>query len=103
MSEKIDPKEQEIRCRRLGHPLTLDYCLREGGPGKPCRLVRDCWWERLDIERVLQERLSEEELNALEEAQKKPPDKMGNILELIEAAKKRTQAADDVDAGEKQG
>jgi hypothetical protein len=99
MSETIDPKTQEIRCRRLGHPLTLDYCLRESGPKQPCRLVRDCWWERLDIETVLHQHLSDEEIEDLEKRQQTPPDKMSSLLEIIEAAKQRRGAAEDNSAG----
>ncbi len=95
MSETIDPKTQEIRCRRLGHPLTMDYCLREGGEGQPCRLVRDCWWERVDIETVLHQHLSDEEIEALEKRRETPPDKMSSLLDIIEAAKQRREASGD--------
>lgn len=72
---------RKIRCRRLGHEVPLHYCRTQEGH-TVCPLVRDCWWEFVDIDAYLREHLSEAELAAL--AKGAPP--APRLTRIIEAA-----------------
>jgi hypothetical protein len=82
MKEKHDI--EEIYCRKLGHKLPFSYCRVEKG-SLPCGRIRDCWFNRLDINGFLEEHYSESEL---ESVFKPGGDKVLSLLELIEKAKK---------------
>ena len=84
MSNQHD--EKTTRCRRLGHEAPFGYCRRES-EGQPCRLILDCWWERFDVQSFLKETLTAAAYQALQEAA--PPNKVLNLLALIEQAKAR--------------
>ena len=58
------PEELTIRCRRLGHDVPLGYCLTLEGK-TVCRTIRDCWWQRLDIDAFLRDHLTPQEIAEL--------------------------------------
>jgi len=39
----------EIRCPRLGGPVSFEYCRTNGDEMLPCWKIFDCWWERFDV------------------------------------------------------
>jgi hypothetical protein len=82
MIEKHD--SEEIYCRKLGHRLLFSYCRVEKGT-LPCSKIRDCWFERIDINGFLEENYSESDLESIF---KPGSDKISSLLELIEKAKK---------------
>jgi hypothetical protein len=77
-------------CRKLGHYLTFQYCHSERG-GLPCPKIRDCWFERLPIEKYLEENFNSEQIQDL---QNSPPPKMLSLVEMIERAKRVTRGSD---------
>ncbi len=83
-----DPTHLKRRCPRLGHDIFFGYCLECGEDHSACWKVFDCWWEIFDVAHYLKDRLPEAEYRSL--AQKKPKQKVTSILEIVEAAKKRT-------------
>lgn len=89
----LDPMEMKRRCPRLGHDILFGYCLDSGEDDLPCWKVFDCWWEIFDVEAYLKARLPEDQYRRL--AQKKPKPKVTSILEIVEAAKKRTGKGSD--------
>ena len=94
MDETYD--KQQIRCRRLGHQVPFGYCRLESD-GQPCRLVRDCWWERFDIHTYLRENFPAEVCAAFE-AECPPPDKTLSLVEIIRQAQQRLAARTEADA-----
>lgn len=83
--EPATPDEMEIRCPRLGGPVTFGYC-RVENVGKPCFRSITCWSGRFDVEGFFRQFLSDAEYN---ECFCKPPTpKMTSLVELIERAKK---------------
>jgi hypothetical protein len=79
----------EIRCRRLGHPVPFRFCRCEGGDlDAPCRLLRDCWWERFDVARYVRANCSPAVAERLE-ADAPPPDKVLSLVDLIRQAQER--------------
>jgi hypothetical protein len=79
----VDPETTLARCRRLGHEVPLRYCLRQEADS-PCPLVRDCWWERIDIDRFLARELGGE---AVERLRRQTPAKP-RLARIIETAMK---------------
>ncbi len=76
----------EIRCPRLGHEISFAYCRKEAGES-PCFRIISCWQARFPVEDFLKEQMTPE---AWEEfRQQNSRDKVGSLIELIEAAKKR--------------
>ncbi len=51
----------EIYCSQLGMVIKIDYCLSANN-GLPCRMVIGCWRERVDVEAMLKEKFSDEQL-----------------------------------------
>jgi len=83
--KQAEMKEKaEIYCRRLGHRVEFSYCAKETA-GEPCRLVRDCWHEQIEIDAWLAKNCSDEVVQRLQTS--KRPDKLKGLLELIEQAK----------------
>jgi len=80
-----DPN-QEMYCRRLGHPVMLSYCAREN-IDLPCRLVFQCWEGRIAIHDYLLTMYSESQLEALQ----KPTSKLASIVDLINQAREGRQ------------
>ncbi|HON58631.1 MAG TPA: hypothetical protein PLT45_03765 [Smithella sp.] len=81
---KADEQNLLIRCPKLGDEMTLSYCLRESGD-LPCTRVIRCWSPFFDVEKFLKDTLTPGQWEAFAHA--KPPDKITNLLDLIEAAK----------------
>jgi hypothetical protein len=82
----IELEKKLTRCPRLGHEITLAYCLKES-LDLPCSRILHCWSPVFNIETALQEELSAENWQKFINSQ--PEDKIINIIELIEAAKAR--------------
>lgn len=80
-----DPN-QEIHCRRLGHTVTLAYCVHES-VDLPCRLVHQCWESRIPIHEYLLTMYSESQLATLEN----PTSKLSSIVDLIRQAQERNK------------
>lgn len=81
-----DPRDDKtIRCRRLGHEVPLGYCRTQEGKSV-CPLVRDCWWEFLDIDAYLRQHLDDEEFAALQR-ERPPRSRLAKMIELAVAAK----------------
>ncbi|HRT58169.1 MAG TPA: hypothetical protein P5038_16200 [Candidatus Paceibacterota bacterium] len=79
-------KDPEIYCRKLGHAVTLAYCVRES-IDLPCRLVFQCWEGRLPIREHLLTLYSEAQLAALEEP-KEPVSKLASIVDIVNQARR---------------
>ena len=79
----------EIRCPRLGSPITFQYCLISGEDDSICWKILDCWWERFDVESYLKSNMSEAECTYLMARAEKPKNKVSSIVEIAEKAKKR--------------
>ena len=88
MTDKRD--DQKIRCRRLGHDVPLAYCRTQEG-STLCPLIRDCWWEILDIDDYLRAHLDDEEYAALGRRRPPPP----RLAKMIELAIQARQQADE--------
>lgn len=78
-------EEKEIRCPKLGGPVTFSYCRIET-LGKPCSRAIQCWSTLFDVESFFRNTLSDEEYLAAFHTQ--PPSKVLTLIELIERAKK---------------
>jgi len=88
--KKREYRDLIIRCPRLGGEVPFSYCEREGGD-IPCRLVVDCWGRIFPVEAYLRESLTEEAQRRLWDSQT-PKDRLSNLLDVVEKAKKRMQA-----------
>lgn len=89
MTHSVDMLER--RCPRLGSVVHFGYCRRiEGEDEKPCSKVLDCWWERFDVAAYLRQNLSVETFDRLTHSA--PPNKMADLLTLIEQARQRLDA-----------
>ena len=90
--EEIDVNPQiiklERRCPRLGGPVRFGYCLTGDGNGPPCFKILDCWWERFDVHRYLEDHLPAGQFKDLLQAGPPAP-KVTSLVELIEAARQR--------------
>jgi hypothetical protein len=78
----------ERRCPRLGGDVTFGYCRTTSDGGQPCWKLLDCWWEHFDVLAYVRSEYSEAAVKKLMAARPKP--KITSLMELIEAAKKRT-------------
>jgi len=83
-------EELEIRCPKLGGQIRFVYCLKEGGD-VPCSRTIKCWQQYFPVEAYLRKRLTSAEWERC--FQKQPKEKILTLVELMETAKKRTQAA----------
>lgn len=86
--EPLTPDEMEIRCPRLGGPVTFGYC-RVENMHKPCFRAIACWAARFDVEGYFRTILTDAEF--CECFSKPPTPKMTSLVELIEKAKKLTE------------
>ena len=77
------------RCPRLGGEVSFQYCRSCEESRQPCFKIMDCWWEAFDIASYLEENYSEELCRKLAQARPKP--KVNQLLELIEAARRRAE------------
>jgi hypothetical protein len=77
------------RCPRLGGEVLFSYCASEGGE-IPCPKIITCWQGIFDVESYLKKYISHESWERFSAQGTK--DKLSTILELVEAAKKRTKS-----------
>ncbi len=77
----------EIRCPRLGGPVSFEYCRTNGDEMLPCWKIFDCWWERFDVAAFLKKNMPEDDFIRLVNTKPKP--KVNSLIELIEQAKRR--------------
>ena len=77
--------DKEGYCRILGHYLPFSYC-RCCQEGYPCSKVLDCWFEKFDVKKFIEENFSAEEI---EQFLQPPKSKMQTLMTLIQQAQKR--------------
>ncbi len=82
---KLDKYNIKIRCPRLGHEVSFDYCRKEDS-GLPCNRALICWGNVFDVESILKQELSSDDWKKIFETPPKP--KLVSLLELIKQAKK---------------
>ncbi len=73
-------------CRTLGHYVPFRYC-RTVNDEIPCRKIKDCWFEQLDIERFITENYSVKEIGRIFAP---PPEKLTTLIDLIKKAQEKT-------------
>ena len=83
MIEKFDKKNDY--CPKLGHHLNFKYCRTERG-GYPCSKIFNCWFEKFDIQKFMQEYYTTE---SQEKLTRSVPPKTHTILDLIQQAQTR--------------
>ena len=76
----------ELRCPRLGGPVSFRYCRTNGDGVSACWKIFDCWWEVFDVAGYLNKHLPEDKFNILVNTEPKP--KVVSLIELIEQAQK---------------
>jgi len=86
MTEQDD--KREVRCRRLGHEVTFRYCRTLEGE-TVCPEILNCWWQQFDVERLLRQHLSAEQLARLATPERTP--KVVSILQIVAEARKQAQ------------
>ena len=75
------------RCPKLGNEVKFQYCKNIADNNDICPIILNCWWEIFDVEKYLNEILTEEKLQKIKNFQQKP--KMTSLIEMIEKAKRR--------------
>ncbi|MGD2173812.1 MAG: hypothetical protein PVJ27_00270 [Candidatus Brocadiaceae bacterium] len=88
--------ERTRRCPRLGHQVRFHYCRTQEGSSL-CLRILDCWWEAFDVQSFLREHYPAEELKRIRRHE--PRDKVTNILDIIQQARRRAQEGDREDEG----
>ena len=88
MMEQHDDKM--IRCPRVGGEVNFRFCRHENNM-LPCRFIVGCWQGQLDIEALLQEHYSEEELSLIFAP---PKPKVESLVGLMEKVRKEKGGAD---------
>jgi hypothetical protein len=81
--------DEMIRCPRVGGYVSFKLCRSENGL-LPCRWIIDCWENRLEIERFLDEQFSAEDLTRIFVP---PKPKLEGLVEMIEKVKKAKGSA----------
>lgn len=81
-------EDKEIRCPKLGGPVTFGYCRIED-IGRPCFRAITCWEDHFAVEALFRDSMSKEEFDKC--FSRPPPSKVGTLLELIEKAKKLSE------------
>lgn len=84
-NDRVMYDNQEIRCPRLGGPVTFSYCLQEAGD-LPCPRTVSCWHLYFPVEPYLKHKLSKDQWESFQSHE--PKDKVTTLVELIEEAKK---------------
>lgn len=69
-------------CRSLGHYVPFRYC-RTVNNGLPCRKIRDCWFEKIDIDGFIAEFYTESEQKQIFAL---PEEKISSLIDLIRKA-----------------
>jgi hypothetical protein len=77
--------DEECYCRILGHHLSFSYC-RSCQEGAPCFKILDCWFDKFDVRRFIEENYTTEEI---ERFLQPPKAKVQTLVELIQQARKR--------------
>ncbi len=80
MKEQFD--DTSAYCRSLGHYVPFKYC-RTGNGGIPCRKIRDCWFEAMDIETFINKNYTAEEQERIFAP---PAEKISSLIDLIRKA-----------------
>jgi hypothetical protein len=89
----VDKYDQlELRCSRLGGEVKFSYCRKEGGD-LPCLRIITCWYPFFPVERHLKETMAAESWDTF--VSQMPKDKITTLIELVEAARKRSQIKDE--------
>ncbi|MCX5873669.1 MAG: hypothetical protein NTY51_10640 [Deltaproteobacteria bacterium] len=78
-------EELEIRCPRLGGPVTFSYCCVEA-IDLPCSRSLICWSDRFDVGLFFRQKLDPEKFGIAFGTPQKT--RLESIIELIERAKK---------------
>jgi hypothetical protein len=82
--------DKMIRCPRVGGEVNFRFCRFENNM-LPCRFIVGCWQGQLDIEALLQEHYSGEELDRIFAP---PKPKVENLVGLMEKVRKEKGEAD---------
>jgi len=81
--------DYQIRCPRLGHQISFDYCRHEN-QGLPCFKTLDCWYPHFLVEEYLRTELRPEDWDRIFSKPAKP--KMISLLDLISQAKETKES-----------
>ena len=81
----IDFDDEDCYCRILGHRLSFSYC-RSCQEGAPCFKILDCWFDKFDVRKFIEENYSAEEI---ERFLQPPKPKVQTLMTLIQQAQKR--------------
>jgi len=85
-SPKRPPFEEiQIRCPRLGGPVSFEYCRVEDRQ-RPCTRAVVCWSVHFDAESFFRETMTPEDFE--ERFHNAPPSKIITLVDLIEQARK---------------
>ncbi len=80
----IDSQDNDASyCRILGHQVPFKYC-RTMNEQFPCSKIKDCWFERMDIEHFIADNYTESEIERIFSP---PPQKITTIIDLINKAR----------------
>ena len=77
MNKNVD--QEQNYCRKLGHFLTFEYCRNEQ-LSLPCRSIRNCWRQIIDIDKYLSENYCEQDIAMIFEPSSP---KISSIIDLI--------------------
>jgi len=81
MNESLD--DNRSYCRMLGHYVPFRYC-RTVNETLPCRKIKDCWFERMDIENFIGENYTDVEIERIFTV---PSQKITTLVDLINKAR----------------
>lgn len=87
-SSKEPFEDKEIRCPRLGGPVTFGYCKIETGD-RPCSRAITCWSPHFDVKSFFADRLNDDEYQRC--FCSPPKSKIATLVELIEQAQRSSQ------------
>lgn len=88
ISSNTTYEDKEIRCPKLGGPVSFGYCRIENNQ-QPCQRAIGCWSLYFDAESYFKENLSPEEFTACFSQPTKH--RVATLIDLIEQAKKTIQ------------
>lgn len=75
--------ETAAYCRLLGHYVPFKYC-RSMNHDLPCRKIKDCWFEKMDIEVYINENYTKSDQERIFTP---PSEKITTILDLIKKSR----------------
>jgi hypothetical protein len=84
--------EKEIRCPRLGGPVTFEYC-RVERQSLPCSRAIECWCNCFDVEAFFRQALNAAEFKESFETPAQP--RVVALVELIEKAREAARNKQD--------